>query len=310
MNPIDEYIRAQYVGDGETLVVIGQHVANGLSALNSMADSVEDVGSTLGQMVKGGAMPASAIQPLMKVMPLVQQQHAKLATALTAVQSRCKSGGRILTKGDKGPITPEEREGRIIINQGLFCRAKFAAAKVSASIAGKYAPRGMYLFDRGQENDGDRWGWDANTVLDRSHTNLVKDGQLPTGFWFECMGVSVEVEALDKTEVVPSDLRIFGEASLVWQFSQGQLAIPLTQINRCPPLTTMRQETGSDVTKAVHYAGQPFVQSAPIFRLRDHDKNFGLVVNFPDEDATFSKAYVLTVRLEGVMGVVASGSDR
>lgn len=303
---IEEYIRRAHIGGDETLVVLGQQAQVGVEALNRMGDAIKQGGRELQGLAATGRLPAAAVAPLEKMLPLIKRDFGATGEALNVIAGECK-GASPLIINDKGPITASEKKGRIIIGGDLYARAKFAAGAISNSTSGKFAPRGMMLFNAGDGDDADAWGWGA-TKLSAYHTNLTQDGQLPAGWWFEGLGIEVEIEAADGSENVPADMRVLGTAFLRWHEKQDQLVTPLTHLSRCVPSVRLRQETGSDTTAAVDFVGKPFVQAAPFIRLRDIDKKYGLLVRFPDETATLTKPYVVTFRLTGVLGVTPGGS--
>lgn len=299
-NPIDDHIRR--LVDNE----VARDASIGIANLNQMAEELEAAGNELGAMVKRGALSPLSIKPLMAKLPGVQLRHGRAVESLRSIKDKCEGAISPFFKDDRGPITREERARTVAVNAPLYARTLLAEGKLADQLVGKHKPTGMVVFNLGEGEDGKTWGWE-DTSLDRYHTNLDKEGTLPTGFWFECFGVTVEVEALDGSEVVASDLRAINSGFMYWTEANEKVVIPLTHIGRAPALTHIRSETGADATQSVHTSGKPFIQQAPIFRLRSDDNKHGLLIKWPSANTTFSKSYVVTYRLEGAQGIAPGG---
>lgn len=294
---IDEYIRRS---DDGAMAAVRRAAEEGSEALNGLAMAFEEVSGDL-----GAVLPASQIKPLMQKIPLIEAKHTLAVEAMKTIKATCSTYP--LFKDGKGkPITADERQGRVIINSPVYARVKLSAGALSVSMVGKHKPNGFLVFDKGESDAGLTWGWGADS-LTRYHTSLNKEGTVPDGGWFECLGISVDVQAFDGGEVEAADLRIIGQGFAHWTENAGKIAIPLTHLERMPPLHSIEQTGILDAAASIKFGGAPFIQREPIFRLRSGDDKHGLVVQFPDSTKVLNQAYVLTFRLEGVMGVVPGG---
>ncbi|MCB9527838.1 MAG: hypothetical protein H6701_05470 [Myxococcales bacterium] len=291
---IDEYIRRSTATD------IMRAAQQGSDAINGLASDIESIGEELGALV-----PASALTPLATRLQPLEAKHTQAVQALRTIKTVCQNQNPFF-KDDRGAITAEEKRDRVILNTPLFARFKLSAGKISLSMKGKHKPGGFVIFDKGDGDAGDTWGWGTDSIT-RYHTNLNKEGVLPDGSWFEALGVTLDVQAADGGEVEAADLRIIGDAFAWWTQNQGQSAIPLVHLQRMPPLHRLEQTNGSEAATSVAFVGAPFIQQEPIFRMRAGEKGHGLVVRWPDETKELAQAYILTFRLEGVFGVVPGG---
>lgn len=297
---IDDYIRHNHSGEAHTMAEVMRAADDGGAAINALATDIEVIGNELGAI-----LPASALTPLANRLQPLEAKHNAAVQALKNIKSVCQSKNPFF-KHDKGAITAGEKEDRVILNTPVYARFKLSGGALSVSMVGKHKPNGFVIFDKGDGDAGNTWGW-GNDSLTRYHTNLNKEGVLPDASWFECLGISLDVQAADGGEVEAADLRIIGDGMAYWTQNQGQSAIPLVHLERMPPLHRLEQTNGADSATSVAFNGAPFVQREPIFRLRAGEKGHGLVVKWADQTKVLQQAYILTFRLEGVFGVVPGG---
>ncbi|MEZ4437354.1 MAG: hypothetical protein R3F65_33590, partial [bacterium] len=114
------------------------------------------------------------------------------------------------------PITAKDIAGRVSTPTPLYAVVSFKQGALSTSIRGMSGQnvRSVKMFHKGIDDDGGAYGID--TPIDRHRTNLITGGALPDGHTFIGHGIEIEVQAVDRSEVNVSDLRILGDALVRW----------------------------------------------------------------------------------------------
>ena len=199
----------------------------------------------------------------------------------------------------RSPITSKDLAGRVQTPTPLYAVATFKQGPLSTSIRGMSGQnvRSVKMFHKGIDDDGGAYGID--TPIDRHRTNLITGGALPDGHTFIGHGIEIEIQAVDRSEVNVSDLRILGDALVRWGDRNGSNMVSMARVAECPPTSGIITAAGGGNELGVRFAGPPFRSKTPLLTLKGGEKGHELQLEFPDPSLELQQAYHVRVSLVG-----------
>lgn len=218
---------------------------------------------------------------------------------LAARQPQRKAACEHLNVSTRTRVTRKDLVGRSQTPSPIYAVLDFKDGALSDSIKAMSGQniRMVKAFHKGIDDDGAPYG--SDTPIDSHRTNMITGGALPDGSTFLCHGVDVDITALDRSEMNPSDLRIIGDALLRWSVGNGAQGVQLTRVAECPPTRGVVMAAGGGDERGVRFGGTPFRSKTPLFSLKGGEKGHELQVEFPDPALELVKACRVRFTLVG-----------
>lgn len=270
--------------------------------LEEAVDGLNEVGTeiqTLGVAVR----PFAKLPQVKSALPGLRrmtQARKKVATSLRRLgarratrQHRCPA---VRVVDGRGPITPAERKNTKPMKVSIFARIRLKSGALSTSFPDA-TRNGFRVFGVGQGESGAAYGIASNLTI--HDTNLLKDGRLPDGHWFQAHGVEVTPISRGNGALTDADLDVLGDAIASWRSAGGKRVLPLPRLGLMPSAAFQN----SSGRRSAFFNGEAWRSKEPLFVLRDDDDKHELEFLFPDPSLELSQAHDLLIELVGIQGV-------
>lgn len=214
-------------------------------------------------------------------------------------QPQRKSACEHLNVSSRARVSRKDLVGRTQTPSPIYAVLDFRLGPLSNSIKAMSGQniRMVKAFHKGIDDDGAPYG--SDTPIDSHRTNLITGGAMPDGSTFLCHGIDVDVTTTDRSEINPSDLRVFGDALLRWSVGNGAQSVQLCRIAEAPPTRGVVTAAGAGDELGVRFTGMAFRSKTPLFSLKAGEKGHEMQIEFPDPALDLVKSCRLRINLVG-----------